>query len=745
MESIEESNNIQKSWLTLRRRWLPALVVFSSVMTLTALVTFLKKPVYEAEGKLLLKPETTSATTTPGTDATSRTINALTDETSSTLDTEAEIIRSTPLVERTIATLKLKDPEGNLLKPDSFLDNLKVKKLKGTDIIKLSYRSTDPEEAANVVNQLMQVYLQNNVLTNRAEEVAARVFIEKQLPKAEANVQKISNALRQFKEQNRTVNLAEEAKAAVGLNSELEQQLTQAQGELAEANARAQALRDRVGLNPKQAMAVNSLSQSPGIQGALEEYQQVEGELAVALSIYQPAHPIVISLKEKLRALKSVLGNRVTQVVGRTAAPPEANLQAGSSQQKLNDEFVAAEVERLGLANQVTTLANKQKSFTQRLQTWPRLEQIQNELERKLGVAQLTYETLLKRLQDTSITENRNIGNVRTVAAATVPDDPVSPRKLLNFAIGIILGSLLAAGTTLLLEALDSSIKTVKETRDLFNYTVLGTIPLLKGAERIGRSEESEQPIPALPVRDHPRSAVSEAYRMLQASLKFLSSDTKVATIVVTSSVPMEGKSTVSANLALAIAELGHRVLLIDADMRRPSQHLVWEVPNTVGLSNVLVEEDDWQMAIRQEDDNLDILTSGVLPPNPVPLIDSNRMSSLMDTFRSTYDYVIIDTPPLTMTADALILGKKADGVLLVSRPGVVDAGAANITKQALHQSQQNVLGLVVNGVIPENEPYSYYRYSGKGYYSDAPVDRRLSAKAKDPHPGRSFDRMINH
>jgi capsular exopolysaccharide synthesis family protein len=196
---------------------------------------------------------------------------------------------------------------------------------------------------------------------------------------------------------------------------------------------------------------------------------------------------------------------------------------------------------------------------------------------------------------------------------------------------------------------------------------------------------------------------------MLQANLKFLNSDKQLKVVVVTSSVPQEGKSTVSANLAVAIAESGRRVLLVDADMRRPLQHQIWDLINEAGLSNVLVGQAELRTAIKEVTDNLHVLSAGAIPPNPMALLESNRMASLIKSFSDSYDFVIIDTPSVNVAADAPILGNMADGVLLVVRPGVVDTASAAAAREFLEQSGQNVLGQVINGVTSENKPYSYY------------------------------------
>jgi capsular exopolysaccharide synthesis family protein len=725
--SSSEAADLQHYWLILRRRWLPATAIFGAVITLTALSVFLQKPVYQALGKLVLSDNKTSSLT--GLEDAVGSLKALTQQ-SSPLDTEAEAIRSDPVVLKTIAALNLRDQQRNLLEPEDFLKKFNVTNVRGTDVLQLTYKSTNPEEAAAVINQLMNFYLSGNVVTNRAQATAARKFLEKQLPTVEGKVLAAELAVRKFEEINKVADLQAQAQSVVERIGALEDQTTEAQAELAKASTQSTALQKQVGMNLQQAKAINSLSQSPAVQEALKEYQQVESELAIARAQYQDAHPTVINLKEREASLKTLLQKRAIQVVRSRAPQSEGNLQTGELQQKLTEEFVGSEIVRLGLTSQVAALSHQRSFYRQQVDALPRLKQMQRGLERKLAVVQLTYETVLRQLQEAKLAENQNLGNARVLQTARVPKIPIAPRKALLLVLGGLLGGLLAITVALILEALDTSVKTVKEARELFDYTLLGTIPTLKADRKINRSS-LDRPTPKLVVRDAPRSSASEAYRMLQANFKFLSSDKPLKVIVITSSIPQEGKSTVSANLAMAMAELGQRVLLVDADTRRPSQHQIWELANATGLSNVLAGQAPIKTAIQQQASNLDILTSGVLPPNPQALLDSKRMATLVEDLSRCYDYVIIDTPPLAVAADALILGKMADGVLIVARPGVVDSASAISAKESLEQSGQNILGLAINGIIPENEPDSYYYYYAKGYYTnqDTPAPKEVTSE----------------
>jgi polysaccharide biosynthesis transport protein len=729
MEYTEEYIDLKQYWLILRRRWLPAAIVTGSVIALTAAFTFLQKPIYQAEGKVLLRKESGLSSLGGGEGSGSGglgVLEALTQKTNP-LSTEIEIVKSEPILQKTIRSLQLKDTDGKVLELEAFLKLLAVTNTKDTDIISIAYKSTDPQLAKTVVNRLIEFYRQKNLESTRAQASAAHKFIESQLPESEAKVKSYEVAIRDFKERSKVVSLPDEAKVSVESIGRIQESLTSFQGQLADTRSRAAALRNQLGLSANQGFAVNALSQSPAVQKALTDLQDVDRTLASSPDLAD-ANPKILILKDKQKALQFFLKDKVGQVVGKSAGNTSlSSIQAGETQQKITETLIQTEVQRLGLENQVALLQQAQVAYRDRVTVLPRLEQIQRELERKLAVAQTTYGALLKKLQEVSIAENQNVGNIETIAPATLPDKPISPKILLNLAIGTVMGFLLGIGTALLLEALDTSVKTVKEAQELFDLTVLGTIPMLDAAEQVNL-KSLDRATPRLPVRDDPRSAVSEAFRMLQANLKFLSSDHPARVITLTSSVPQEGKSTTSANLALVLAEMGHRVLIVDADLRRPSQHQIWELPNSVGLSNILVEPGKWSGVVRSESEQLDIITAGVIPPNPVRLIDSHRMVSLIEEWREIYDYVIIDAPPLAVASDALLIGQATDGVLVVARPGILNSASAEAAKAALDKAsgtedgksrRVNVLGLVLNGVIPENEPNSYYYYAAKDYYAD--------------------------
>lgn len=712
--SVEEVD-LQKYWLVIKRRWMPATAVFGLTVALASIYALMQKPLYEAEARLLFKINRAPSLTGLAEDIDEiGSLETLGGNRDNPLDTQAQIVVSDPIIEQTIQELDLRDASGNLMEPRGFANRIKVSPIVGTDILKITFRSGNPEQAAAVVNKLTEVYIESNIQSNRAEAAAAREFIVQQLPRTEMAVKLVESALRQFKEDNQVLVLEQETSAAVQIISGLDNEIAKAEAQLADTDAQLQQLQGEIGINSSQAIMVASLSQAAGVQEVLSQLQEAQTQLEVERTRYRDGHPTIANLERRVAALNDLLRERVIQIAGSDQSAVVlgslGNLQIGQLQQGLIGDLVRLESQRSGLAQRVETLETTRLNYQERATVLPRLEQTQRELERKLNAAQTTYATLLQRLQEIQVAENQNVGNSRVIAPALIPKNSVGPDKKRIVMVGGILGALLAIAVAFALDLVDRAVKTTKEARELFGYTFLGLIPAY------GRYSRNRLPLDSFDalngrvvVRDLPRSPIAEAYQMLQANLRYLNSDKQIATIVVTSSVAQEGKSEVAANLAAAMAQVGRRVLLVDADMRRSSQHHIWDLTNTVGLSNVIIDQVSLDDAVREVMPNLDVLSAGVMPPNPLALLDSKKMANLISTFAYTYDAVIFDTPPVVNIADAAVLGKMADGVLLVVRPGVVDSASAGAAKEFLTQSGQNVLGLVVNGADVRLEPERYY------------------------------------
>lgn len=718
-QSYPEDIDFSKYWLILKRQWLPASVAFLLVVLTAAIMTLFEKPTYEAQGKLLFKKRDISSALLSDAPEKAGQLESLSQQ-NTPVDTEAEVIRSSPILEQTIASLNLRDKTGSALDPEDISKNLTIKGIKGTDILLISYKGNDPKESADIVNKLIEVYIERNIFINRSETTAAREFITGQLPKTELALQQTEKQLRLFDEKNNVINLPDEAKSAVESLAILNQKIVEVEANLANTTAQSEELRNKIGLTPERGMQLNSLNQSDAVQPVLRELQQVESDLVKQRTRYTENHPEVVQLKDRLAAIRSLLNERIAQVVGNSQPIPFSNLQSGTSAQTLTDSFITMEVTKLGLDSQLQALLEAQRDYRRRVNLLPRLDQQRRDLERQMATAKSKYEILVKRLQEVEIAEKQNVGNARIVASATPPTLAVDSKRRLILGGGVVVGALIYIIVAFLLDILDPSIKTAKEAQKCLNYRWLGMIPLLKKNPALAIQSDSKELAIELPVRDRPYSLESETYRMLQSNLKSLKLNPMVKTIVVTSSVSKEGKSTISANLAIALAQSGRKVLLVDADFRYPMQHYIWELSNALGLSDVIVDHEKLQDAIKEVDVNLSVLPAGFTPHNSLSLIDSPQMYTLVKDFYNNYDFVIFDTPPLVLVPDVLTLGKIVDGILLVVRPGVVDAASATTAKVQLEQSDLRVLGLVINGVVIGQEPDNYLRHL-KDYHSVPP------------------------
>ncbi|GBE90769.1 GumC family protein [Nostoc cycadae] len=732
MESRETIDlDINRYLLVLRRRWILILSILAASVGLSVAATTLLKASYEAEAKLLFRMPSFNVVGTnllPSNNEGEETgdLRSLV-STQNPINTQIEVISSPPLLQRTIDKLQLKNDKGEPLKVEELQKNLTLKIVGGTDVLRIAYKSTNPEEAAAVVNTIIDAYLENDILTSRSEAEATRKFMAKQLPNTQAAVHKAEVALRIFRQKNNIADLTEETRSGVGIIGNLDNEINTVNSQLAEVTAQSNELRQKINLNSQQAIAVSTLSQSPAVQGVLTQLQEVERQLANERSRFLDDNPIIVSLEARKANLTALLQQQVGQTLGTQAQVPQRLLQIGELRQTLIQNFLQLEVQRFGLTNRLASLYNSRSAYGRRMKIIPQLAQTQRELERKVDVAESTYQTVLKKVQELQVAENKTTPNARVVAQATVPEKPESGKKLIFIALGLTFGAFLSTSAVLFLEMRDKSLKTLKEIREVFGYTLLGGIPLSTNKMR-SRESDGELASPEIAVRDMPHSLTSEMYRMIQANLKFLSSDKVLKTVVVTSAVPKEGKSTVSANLAAAIAQLGRKVLLIDADMRVPSQHHLWQLTNAAGLSEVLVGQAEFPSAVYQVMDNLDVLTAGVRPPNPLALLDSKRMASLIDNFSAKYDFIIIDAPPLLLAADALTLNQMSDGILLVVRPGVIESSSALTAQEMLQRSSHNVLGLVVNGISEQSESNSYL-YQAHEYFNPHEVNKKVVLK----------------
>jgi polysaccharide biosynthesis transport protein len=698
--------DIKGYWSALMRRRSLGLLVFGLTLGTFGLIAPFLPRNYTAEGKLVFR-RSDKITSLTGVGAGAGQLESLLAN-QTPLGTEKAILTSHTFLEDIIEQVGLKTPKGELLKVKDFREKLKVEILGPTDVIQVAYKSKDAELAMKTVDALMNQYLENTAQKQKRETVAARAFVAGQLPQVEANLLQAEANLRQFKEVNGIVDLSQEAQLLTQGLEGLDQRMVNLSADLNGVSQQAAQLESNYNLSFDQTIAINILSQAPEVRGALDELAAVERELAEVQKTFQPSHPRVLSVKDKRAMLENTLSSQLERSLGTQLAVPKGLLESRGPRGNLLEPYIALESERVRLSQQVATLSQARSNYSSRARLIPQLQTSQDQLQRKVDVARTTYQALLQKFQEVQIVENQLMRNAEIVQPAILPDKGHTGRMLFLLA-GTSLGLLLSSLAIVIAELRDSSLKTLGEIKGSFSYPLLGVIPASSHHPRASQDALDLREF-ELFVENETASFINEAYWMIQENIRFLNAQHQLKVIVVTSSVPAEGKSLVSASLAATMARQGKHVLLVDADLRDPTQHQLWKLGSAKGLSNVLQGQTEFRPERIPDVENLRVLAAGEAVPNPLHLLASQTMLSLIQSATHYFDHIIIDAPPLLQAADALALGRLSDGLLLVTRPGVIDRNSTAKAKEILKKHDQAILGLVVNGVNRGYFPNAQHR-----------------------------------
>ncbi len=365
-----------------------------------------------------------------------------------------------------------------------------------------------------------------------------------------------------------------------------------------------------------------------------------------------------------------------------------------------------------------------------------------NLLKRDLDTNRTLYESLLQKLKEAGITASLKSNNFRIIDPARIPGAPVEPNIPRNFSLALALGLSTGIGLAFLIDGLDNSVRTPEQAQAISGLPSLGMIPLgsrlMTEFEKTPRlASGSSKEAVELVTQARPQSRMAEAYRALRTSLLLTSAGTPPKTILVTSALPQEGKTTTSINCAVVLAQKGSRVLLIDADLRRPGVHKTLGMGPCTGLSNVLTGSATLQQAVVRSNilSSLFILPAGTPPPNPAELLASSNMNDLLTELRADYDHIVIDTPPTLSVTDAVIMATRADTVVLVIRSGQTTRQALQRSRDLLAQVNARMAGVLLNAADLDSADYRYhYEYQGKygdRYYREGPVDTPAEPASK--------------
>jgi succinoglycan biosynthesis transport protein ExoP len=412
----------------------------------------------------------------------------------------------------------------------------------------------------------------------------------------------------------------------------------------------------------------------------LSDIRQVKQQILELNQRYGPKHPLMIETQNALSDLQRQL-----------------KLETEKAIATIKNEYEAAVAQERTLQSALTRAKQEALSLNEKMMEY-------NLLKRDVDANRSIYETLLMRTKEENLTGNIRNVNVWVTEKAEVPEDPIKPNKLINFALGGFLGLIGGIGMAFFMEHLDNTIKDPDETEKKFGYPVIGVVELLdkKNADNYAQAE--------------PSSSFSESIISLRTAVLLSSADKPPKTVMITSTSPSEGKTTIAINLAQSIAQLGSTVMLIDADLRRPRVHKAFEMSNSEGLSTYLAGVDSSLTTHWDENNKISVLCSGTIPPNPSELLSADRFSLLLDKSKNSFDIIIIDTPPLLSAADALILSKLVEGSIVITKFGETTNERLQRGLKSLQDVNARIMGLVINGIDKKKSDYfshyGYYQYS---------------------------------
>jgi succinoglycan biosynthesis transport protein ExoP len=591
-------------------------------------------------------------------------------------------------------------PEGGLSASEPsprainrYLSWLTVSDVRGTDLVDVTFTTPSAELSAFLAAAHTQAYIAANDEARLATNVTAKAFLGEQLREAREKLERSATALRDYASAHPSVAVDNEHDVATERIRGLAELLTKVEGDRVGMEARYDFLK-----KPGTDTLAYFLSKQ-GVEKLRLQILDLDAQEATLADRLGKNHPDMVALRQQRTALQQQLEAEVRTETDAVRAKHEAlQLRETRLQDKLQQQEEAA-IEAQAVA--------------------ARYELLKKDLE----AARELRDSLLKQQMETDVNSELAASNIRVVDRAEVPLGPAKPNVPLNLMLGGFVGVLFAVGATLVVEYFDSSVKSSEDVENLLNVPALAVIPSLAADKRSQRGRAGAA-APGnrsqdLVVHHEPRSLSAEAFRALRTAVLFSTPDQPPRVILMTSAGQGEGKTMTSLNLATTLAVAGSQVLLIDADLRRPSVHRAFAVSNDDGLSKYLARQSPLESVTHgTEVPNLAIVPAGPIPPNPAELVGSARMRDLLAQLRDKYDFVIVDSPPTLPVTDAVLLAREADGVVLVVKGHDTPRELVRRARDQLQNAGGRILGALINNVTSSwgAGDYYYRRYYGAYY-----------------------------
>lgn len=688
--------NIRDYLNVLIRRKAVFIQVFVMVMTVGVVVTAMAKPVYITYAKLLVPTATSSINMI---DAANPIGSMLAQANPDSVATQLQVLESEPFLEDARQTAKINRS------PDVIQPTVRVEALNGTNVIQITTEGGSPKDIARLTNTIIDMHLERTDLSSNNNLRSTLAFARKSKSEANRRLSKAEAALLSFRKAHKVVELTAKQEADAREYLDLQAKIREAESNIRLTKAQIAELNARIRKEPLDVVE-ETRRDNPRVAKIQDRLDQLTLDREDILRRYKPTSRQVLELDAQLQAAQAKLQAEPKELVERKHSPNQVRVGLNSRLAELEAALQGHEADLNAVKSQYDT----RKGVVDNIGPW---EVEQNRLLRERDMAQEEYTRLARQLGDLEMREKVNVNTARVIERAAVPRSPIRPRKSTNLILTVVIALALAGGMAFLQEYLDDRVNSPDDLDRMLGLPALAHVPAMP--------LEQAPIVSALPMN----SQVVEAYRSLRTSVGFAAIDHPMRRILVTSSSKGEGKSVTSLNLATAMALDGKKVILIDADLRRPSIHRLLKQENTPGLSEVLAGMKPLETVLRETDlPNLSVICSGSIPPNPAELVGSRAFDQLMERLEEMADVIILDSPPCIPVTDPLILASRVDGVLLVLHVGHTKKAAIRHAQDLLERAHARIIGVVYNQVERKQGGYAYYQqyyaYGGDGYYADS-------------------------
>jgi polysaccharide biosynthesis transport protein len=681
-----------------RRRW--PLVLGLACLTFAASTawTLTRKPIYSTNFQLLVRPVDANPNLATITENPSAGV-AL--QSGAGLETMVAVLRTPKVMEPALAALQ-RDYPGYTLQ--ELYDSVSIGQTKGSDILVITVTDGNPGRAKAVADQLGKVYINYSDFLNKSSLNQGISFVDRQLPTLQARVQSLQKQLADFQQRYTLVDPVSSAANLTGQLSTLQQRQEDTQTSLTETRATYANLRRQLGNRaPSEAITASTMSTSVAYQGLLAKLREAEIAVAQASVTYQPDAPqmeVVVENRDKLLRLleiesKKILGNK-------RISANQASMTG--IQVDLNSQLVQVANTLQSLQTRAKALSDAEARLRKNFELYPDLSRRHTDLQRELKIATASLERFLSTRESLEIKAAQQSHPWQLLSAAPLPGAPISPNIPRNLTLGLVGALLMGGGAAVLADKLRDVFHSVDDLRGTVALPLLGIVPYQAALSRQRQAnlETSAHVYPEdgrLSDETYVSNGFTESFRSLYSNLRFLDSEMQLKSLVVSSATPAEGKSTTAYNLAVNAAAMGQRVLLVDADLRRPSVHEKAGLQNREGLSNVITMKVPVREVLHQspKELNLYVMTAGTMPPDPTRLFSSPLMERLMQELQQVFDLVIYDAPPILGFADSLLLSAQTNGCLMVVGLGYTERVAVREALEQCRTSHIPMLGISVN------------------------------------------------